>query len=112
MRVIVGATALPARGILEFRPAFGPAIMLRLGKDAPAMTRRILIVKLSSLGDVIHTLPAALALRRRYPDAHLAWAVECSHAGVLRGLPLIDELIELDRGSWRGLFAFTRRLRT
>ena len=75
------------------------------------MPERILIVKLSSLGDVIHTLPSAQALRRRFPDAHLAWAVERAHAGVLRGQAIVDELIEWDRGTWRSFAAFVRRLR-
>lgn len=75
------------------------------------MTQSILIVKLSSLGDVIHTLPAAQALRRRFPDAHLAWAVERAHAGVLRGQSFLDELIEWDRGTWSGWFDFLGRLR-
>lgn len=76
-----------------------------------SMPERILIVKLSSLGDVIHTLPAAQALRRRYPEAKIAWAVERAHAGVLRGLPFIDEIIEWDRGTWRSLADFIGRLR-
>lgn len=76
-----------------------------------SMSERILIVKLSSLGDVIHTLPAAQALRRRFPEAKIAWAVERAHAGVLRGLPFVDELIEWDRGTWRSLADFVGRLR-
>jgi heptosyltransferase-1 len=72
---------------------------------------RILIVKLSSLGDVIHTLPAAQALRRKFPQAHLAWAVERAHAGVLRDQECFDELIEWSRGTWRNYLAFLRRLR-
>ena len=36
----------------------------------------ILIVKLSAIGDVIHTLPSLSALRRLYPDAHITWVVE------------------------------------
>lgn len=76
-----------------------------------SMPERILIVKLSSLGDVIHTLPAAQALRRRFPEAKIAWAVERAHAGVLRGLPFVDELIEWDRGTWRSLADFVGRLR-
>jgi heptosyltransferase-1 len=75
------------------------------------MSQSILIVKLSSLGDVIHTLPAAQALRRRFPDAHLAWAVERSHAGVLRGQPFLDDLIEWNRGTLRGWLDFIGRLR-
>ena len=37
---------------------------------------RILIVKLSSIGDVVHTLPAAALLRRALPEARIAWAVD------------------------------------
>ena len=36
----------------------------------------ILIVKLSAIGDVIHTLPALNAVRKQYPDAHITWLVE------------------------------------
>ena len=75
------------------------------------MPQRILIVKLSSLGDVIHTLPAAQALRRKFPDAHVAWAVERAHAGVLRDQECIDEVIEWNRGTWRSFASFIARLR-
>lgn len=75
------------------------------------MANHILIVKLSSLGDVIHTLPAAQALRHRFPEARITWAVERAHSGVLRGLPFVDETIEWDRRSWRTLGDFLGRLR-
>jgi heptosyltransferase-1 len=52
----------------------------------PAATHppRILIVRLSSLGDVIHAMPAVAALRARHPDAHIAWAVDPAWAPLLR----------------------------
>jgi heptosyltransferase I len=56
---------------------------------------RILIVKLSSIGDVIHTLPAAALLKRALPDARISWAVEPRGAAILKDSPAIDELIEL-----------------
>ncbi len=62
---------------------------------------RILIVKLSSIGDVVHTLPSAAALRRALPEAHISWAVERRSSAVLKGSPAIDELIELDTRAWR-----------
>ena len=62
---------------------------------------RILIVKLSSIGDVVHTLPSAAALRRALPEAHIAWAVERHSSAVLKESPAIDELIELDTKTWR-----------
>lgn len=62
---------------------------------------RILIIKLSSIGDVVHTLPAAALLRRALPDAHIAWVVERRASEIIRDSPVIDELIELDTRAWR-----------
>jgi len=60
------------------------------------MTRernRILVVKLSSIGDVVQALPVPGALRRRFPQAHIAWAVGPAAAGVVIGHPHLDEVI-------------------
>jgi heptosyltransferase-1 len=62
---------------------------------------RILIVKLSAIGDIIHTLPAVAALRRAYPEAWLAWLVEGAGSSLLRGNPDLDELITVDTRAWR-----------
>lgn len=62
---------------------------------------KILIVKLSSIGDVIHTLPALAALRRHFPSAEISWIVERSSAQLLRENPLLDHLIEIDTRVWR-----------
>lgn len=56
---------------------------------------RILIVKLSAIGDVVHTLPAVALLKRARPDARISWAVGPRAAAILEGSPVIDELIEL-----------------
>lgn len=63
---------------------------------------KILIVKLSSIGDVIHALPALAAIREHLPAAEIGWAVEARSAGILRDNPMIDHLIELDTRSLRG----------
>lgn len=63
---------------------------------------KILIVKLSSIGDVVHALPALAAIRRALPDAEISWAVERSAAEILRGNELINNLIEIDTRSLRG----------
>lgn len=63
---------------------------------------RILIVKLSSVGDLLHTLPAATAIRQALPDAEISWVVEERAAEILRGSPVIDDLIEIDTRSMRG----------
>jgi lipopolysaccharide heptosyltransferase I len=62
---------------------------------------RILVVKLSAIGDIVHTLPAVAALRRAYPEAWLAWLVERAGANLLRGNPDLDELITVDTRGWR-----------
>lgn len=59
---------------------------------------RILIVRLSAIGDVVHGLPVLNALRAALPDAHIAWLVESRAAELLRGHPSLDEHVELPRG--------------
>lgn len=76
------------------------------------MASRILIVKLSSLGDVLHTLPAAQALRRRFPDSHIAWAVEQLHAPLLANQPWLDERIVWQRNESGGFRRFVGQLRS
>lgn len=65
---------------------------------------KILIVKLSSIGDVVHTLPALEALSKGLSDkglkARIDWLVEEAASSVLKGHPLINELIVVKRG-WR-----------
>ena len=63
---------------------------------------RILIVKLGSIGDIVHTLPALWAIREALPRASLSWAVERRSAEILRDNSLLERLIEVD----------TKRLRT
>lgn len=59
--------------------------------------RRILIVRLSSLGDVVHALPLLDAVRRARPDAHLGWLVEEATASLLEGHPQLDRLFVAPR---------------
>ena len=59
--------------------------------------KRILIIKPSSFGDVIHALPVLNGLRRRYPQARISWLVSTACAGLLEGHPQLDEAIPFDR---------------
>lgn len=63
-----------------------------------------LIVKLSSIGDVVHTLPAVAALRQAYPNSRITWVVERAAASILAGNPTIDEIIVIDTRAWRKKF--------
>ncbi len=66
---------------------------------------RILIIKLGSIGDIVHALPALSFLRDVAPGSHISWVVETRSAEILRDNPLIDDLIEIDTHELRGLKA-------
>ena len=60
-----------------------------------------LIIRTSSLGDVIHTLPAFAALRKKYPQARIAWAVEQKGKEILDLVPGLDDIIIVGTPRWR-----------
>ena len=62
---------------------------------------KVLIVRLSSIGDIIHTLPVLAAIRRELPSAEISWASEARSAEILRGNELLKNLIEVDTRSLR-----------
>ena len=62
---------------------------------------RILIVKLGSIGDIVHTLPALAALRCAMPQAEISWVVERQSSEILKDNPLLDHLIEVDTKALR-----------
>jgi heptosyltransferase-1 len=72
--------------------------------------REILIVKPSSLGDVVHTLPAVALVRRAYRDARIRWVINPEWAPLLEGNPDIDEVVIFPRGEFRGLRGVTKLL--
>ena len=86
---------------------------------------KILIVKLSAIGDVIHTLPALNALRSHYPQAQITWLIEEAAASLVKGHVALDRVIISRRKHWirglikgpfrmenlRAIFAFIRSLR-
>ena len=60
-----------------------------------------LFVKLGAIGDIVHTLPALAAVRRSRPELRISWVAETRSAEILRGNPLIDNLIEINTRSLR-----------
>jgi heptosyltransferase-1 len=58
----------------------------------------LVIVKLSSIGDVLHGVPVAVAAKRAFPDCRVGWVVEGRAADVLAGHPAIDHLFRMPRG--------------
>ncbi len=69
----------------------------------------ILIVKLSAIGDVIHTLPALNAIRRHYPEAHITWLVEEAAADLVIGHRALDRVIVSGRKRWLAQLKTRRR---
>jgi 3-deoxy-D-manno-octulosonic-acid transferase/heptosyltransferase-1 len=60
----------------------------------------ILVIKLSAVGDVIHTLPSLAALRQRFPKAHISWVVEEAASDLIRNHPCLDQVIISGRKRW------------
>ena len=75
--------------------------------------RRILIIKPSSLGDIVHALPAVSALRATYPSAQITWLVKRQWAEILDGNPDVDEVLAVDFrvSEWLSIIARLRRSR-
>ncbi|UCG14221.1 MAG: lipopolysaccharide heptosyltransferase I [Deltaproteobacteria bacterium] len=84
----------------------------------------ILIVKMSAIGDVIHTLPALNAIRNHYPHAHITWLVEEDASALVKGHPALDRVLVSKRKRWvkgllgrsapdnaRELYRFVKELR-
>lgn len=65
---------------------------------------KILIVKLSAIGDVIHTLPALNAIREHYPDASITWLVEEDAAPLVQGHKALDRVLVSKRKRWLKAF--------
>ena len=51
---------------------------------------KLLLVRLGALGDIVHALPVAAALRERYPDAQIDWLVDARHAAILGFVPVVS----------------------
>ncbi|MBI4583164.1 MAG: glycosyltransferase family 9 protein [Planctomycetes bacterium] len=67
----------------------------------PNTIRKILIIRTSALGDVIHVLPSLAALKELFPRARISWLVEPLGAALLQGHPLLHRLFVLERKRWR-----------
>jgi heptosyltransferase I len=63
---------------------------------------RLLVVRLGSLGDLIHTLPAVSAIRRAHPDAEIDWLVDAAHRDLLDLVPILTSVITLNHATPAG----------
>ena len=73
---------------------------------------RIVIVMMSAIGDVVHVLPVLHALKRHAPNCYLTWVLKPVPAMLVRGHPLIDEIVEFNpEHGWRAYIEVARALR-
>ncbi len=71
----------------------------------------VLIVRLGSLGDIIHAIPAAAAMRRAYPQASIDWLVDARHQELLKLVPVINRRIPINTSSAGSVVGAVRELR-
>src|SRR5438034_3637155 len=57
---------------------------------------RVLLVRLGALGDVVHAIPVAAALRRAFPAARIDWLVSAKHRAILDLVPIIDRRLVIN----------------
>jgi heptosyltransferase-1 len=73
--------------------------------------RRVLVVRLGAMGDVVHTLPAVASLKHSMPHSEITWVVESKWRALLQGNPYINRIIVFERGTMSGLKSAWRELR-
>ena len=85
-----------------------------------APKQKFLIIKLSSIGDIVHSLPFLRTLRAHHPDAHIAWMIEESFRTLVDCNPDLDEVIpvrikywrkNLNLNSWHEIYAMRQLLK-
>jgi heptosyltransferase I len=73
-----------------------------------APLERVCIVMMSAVGDAVHVLPVISAIKRARPAAHITWVLQPGPAALVRGHPLVDEIILFDRTKGAAAFLDTR----
>ncbi len=63
--------------------------------------QKILVIRLSSIGDIVHTLPAVAAIGTTYPEAEISWLVEARYAPLIEDNPFLKRILTVDTLGWR-----------
>jgi heptosyltransferase-1 len=82
----------PRKAISSHKFRLGASSVVFMNNQPITSPLRILLVKLSSFGDVLHALPTLEALREAYPRARITWLVEAAYAPLLAGHPALNEV--------------------
>lgn len=79
-----------------------------MNSTPPQPVERILLLRLSALGDCAAAIPVLLALRERFPHAHIAWAIQDNNLPLIRNIEELDEAIIFPRARWRQARTMTK----
>ena len=100
---------------------YQPRNQIRMDPILDLSGKRLLLIKPSSLGDVVHAVATAWALKERWPTLHLSWLVNRGLESILSPISCIDETVPFDRNRFKGVLgpvskqgdlrSFTRTLR-
>jgi heptosyltransferase-1 len=111
--VSIEAVSLAAQGSEASKLESSDSESARFDIVSVRKIERLLIVRLSAMGDVIHTLPAVQALRNAFPQARIGWLIEerwaellCARGSIRRGArsplrPLVDEVHSVELKAWK-----------
>ena len=70
--------------------------------------RSLLVVKPSSLGDIVHTLPAVHAIKAAHPHLRVRWIAKPEWLPLIKGVPCVDEALPFPQASFRGVGGFAK----
>ena len=69
--------------------------------DLITHVRKILVVRLGAMGDIVHTLPAVAQLKSKFPNAHVTWVIASKWKPLLDDNPDVDEVVTISLTQWR-----------
>jgi 3-deoxy-D-manno-octulosonic-acid transferase/heptosyltransferase-1 len=79
-------------------------------KKKSQTVNRILIVKMSSIGDVVHALPFLAVIKKTFPGAPVDWLVEESASAIVKGHPDIERVLVFKRSSWNRMWKLSSEM--
>jgi lipopolysaccharide heptosyltransferase I len=71
--------------------------------EIPYIPRKILVIKPSSLGDVVHSLPFLYVLSTHFPFAKIHWVIASGIEGILEGNPMVTKLWVINKDRWKNI---------
>jgi heptosyltransferase I len=84
----------------------GVASSRRIPDEFMKVAKKILIIKTSALGDIVHVFPSVRFIKETFPECQIDWVVEKRNAPLIHSNPYVDRTIEIDTKKWRKILAW------